>query len=54
VIESGTERSALEVIVHAFATLALVAGGEAHGNVRDHEFRAPWSNGSWRLHPEPP
>jgi hypothetical protein len=38
-IESATERRALDVIVEAFATHALVAVGEAHGNVRDHEFR---------------
>jgi hypothetical protein len=32
-------RPALDVIVDAFATHALVAVGEAHGNVSDHEFR---------------
>jgi hypothetical protein len=39
VLESGAQRSALAVIVDAFSTHALVAVGEAHGNVRDHEFR---------------
>jgi hypothetical protein len=33
------QRPALDVIVDAFATHALVAVGEAHGNVSDHEFR---------------
>jgi len=32
-------RAAVDVIVDAFATHALVAIGEAHGNLRDHEFR---------------
>jgi hypothetical protein len=32
-------RPALDVIVDAFDTHALVAVGEAHGNVCDHEFR---------------
>jgi uncharacterized iron-regulated protein len=39
VMASGAGRSALDVIVDAFATHALVAVGEAHGNTRDHEFR---------------
>jgi erythromycin esterase-like protein len=39
VMVSAAGRGALDVIAAAFATHALVAVGEAHGNVRDHEFR---------------
>lgn len=39
VLESGAQRGALAVIADAFSTHAVVAVGEAHGNVRDHEFR---------------
>ena len=38
-VATAGPRAALDVIVDAFETHALVAVGEAHGNVRDHEFR---------------
>jgi Haem-binding uptake, Tiki superfamily, ChaN len=37
--EATDGQPAVDVIVDAFATHALVAVGEAHGNVSDHDFR---------------